>query len=164
MPKIYDLKAVKKIKDYLLSRNETLALAESVTSGQLQVAFSLADNATDFFQGGITAYNLGQKCRHLRVEPIHAESCNCVSEKIAIEIALEASRLFISDWAISVTGYAAPIPALKIRKLFAYYAICYRNKTVESSIIHTPKSSVYNAQLSYVNTIIQNFASLLGSW
>ena len=148
----------------MLSRNETLALAESVTSGHLQVAFSLADNATDFFQGGITAYNLGQKCRHLHVEPIHAESCNCVSEKIAIEMAIEASRLFISDWAISVTGYAAPVPALKIRKLFAYYAICYQSKTIESSIIHARKLSVYDAQRLYVNTIIQNFARVLGSW
>src|SRR5690242_7796876 len=57
------------IADALVNRGETIALAESVTSGLLMVEMSLAKNATSFFQGGITAYNIGQKTRQLSVDP-----------------------------------------------------------------------------------------------
>ena len=56
----------------LIKKKNTIAVAESVTAGNLQAVFSLAKDATAFFQGGITAYNIGQKCRHLLVEPTHA--------------------------------------------------------------------------------------------
>lgn len=78
---------LERIKTYMLAHTETLAVAESVTSGCLQAALSLAEDATRFFQGGITAYNLGRKARHLKIDPIHAQEANCVSEKVAIEMA-----------------------------------------------------------------------------
>jgi len=62
-------KPLEHIKDYMLQHFETLAVAESVTSGHLQAAFSSADQATNFFQGGITAYNVGQKARQLCYKP-----------------------------------------------------------------------------------------------
>ncbi len=84
---MYDEQVIQSIKKILLQRRQTIAVAESVTAGHLQVALASAENASQFFQGGITAYNLGQKSRHLKIEPIHAEGCNCVSDKIAIEMA-----------------------------------------------------------------------------
>lgn len=65
----------------------TLAVAESVTSGNIQAAFSLATDSTTFFQGGITSYNIGQKCRHLLVEPTHAIASNCVSKNVSEQMA-----------------------------------------------------------------------------
>src|SRR5688500_4156368 len=111
---MYNIKQIAAIKDYMLTHHQTLAVAESVTSGHLQAAISLANGATEFFQGGITAYNLGQKSRHLKIEPISASACNCVSEKITEEMAIHALELFSSDWALATTGYAAPIPELGI--------------------------------------------------
>src|SRR5690606_38898282 len=64
------------ISNILLKRNETIAVAESVTSGLMQVAFSSAQGAIGFYQGGITAYNIAQKYKHLNVEPIYALACN----------------------------------------------------------------------------------------
>lgn len=72
MPNLYNMSAINSIRDYVLENKQTLAVAESVTSGHLQAAISVAENASSFFQGGITAYNLGQKCRHLNIEPLHA--------------------------------------------------------------------------------------------
>lgn len=46
------------IKTILIERKQTVAVAESVTAGLLQVRLSLAENAREFFQGGITAYNV----------------------------------------------------------------------------------------------------------
>ncbi|MEO5601480.1 MAG: nicotinamide-nucleotide amidohydrolase family protein [Cyclobacteriaceae bacterium] len=107
---MYNIKALEILKNYLVTRNQTISVAESVTSGHLQAALSLANQATAFFHGGITAYNLGQKARHLSVNPIHALGCNCVSEKVAEEMAINVRRLFSSDWSIGITGYAAPVP------------------------------------------------------
>ena len=57
---MYDIEALNEIRDRLTGNGESLAVAESVTSGHLQAALSSAENASHFYQGGITAYNLGQ--------------------------------------------------------------------------------------------------------
>ena len=44
-----------KIRNILLERNETVAVAESVTSGLIQFALSQPRNVSDFFEGGVTA-------------------------------------------------------------------------------------------------------------
>lgn len=158
---MYRMTDINAIKDYMLMHNETIAVAESVTSGLLQAAFSQPENATKFFQGGITAYNLGQKFRHLNVEPIHANSCNCVSEKIAGEMAREVCRVFSSDWGVSVTGYAAAIPELNIDDLFAFYSIAFSGEILVTKRIETERPILLEAQLDYVDMIIADFVKLL---
>lgn len=147
----------------MLAHEETLAVAESVTSGHLQAALSLANNARKFFQGGITTYNLGQKSRHLHLDPIHAEACNCVSEKIAHQMAVHACLLFSSDWGIGITGYAAPVPECGITTLFAFYAISYRGNVILSKRIASEKKSVVDVQQNYVNILLSDFSKILGS-
>ncbi|MDB5207130.1 MAG: CinA family protein [Flavisolibacter sp.] len=74
-------------KDLIIEGEETIAVAESVTSGLLQAALSQAIDVSKFYQGGITAYNLGQKYEHLNVESIHAQKCDCISEQVAGDMA-----------------------------------------------------------------------------
>ena len=131
MKELFDKKAIEAIRSFLLSHKETIAVAESVTSGFIQAAFSTAEEASQFYQGGITAYNIGQKYRHLLIEPIYALACNCVSEKIAQDMDTQVCDLFHSNWGIGITGYAAPVPESD-NKLYAYYAIAYQNKLVLS--------------------------------
>src|SRR4051812_38795900 len=107
---MFNLSVINSLKDALLAKQETISVAESVTSGLLQAAFSSAEKAMQIFQGGITTYNLGQKYRHLLVDPIHASACNCVSERVAQEMALHVCELFSSNWGIGITGYASPVP------------------------------------------------------
>src|SRR5690606_5685222 len=106
----YDETLINSIRDHLISRGQTISVAGSVTSGHLQAARSFADNDLQFYQGGITAYNAGQKTRHLQVEPIHALTCDCVSEQTAVEMARGSNQLFLSEYAIGITGYATPQP------------------------------------------------------
>src|SRR4249919_182231 len=136
---LFDIDKINQIKSRLAEKSETLAVAESVTAGLLQFAFSSADSARDYFQGGISAYNLGQKSRHLHVEPIHAESCNCVSENIAREMALNVTRLFSSNWGVGVTGYATIDPAIKMKQPFAYFAITHNNQFRDSGFLKHKK-------------------------
>src|SRR5688572_1341438 len=125
---LYDYKLIDWIKEQLIKEGKTLAVAESVTAGHLQAAFSSATDASKFFEGGITVYNAGQKTRPLDVEPINAQESDSVSERVAIEMATGINRKFLSDYGISITGYAARVPEKNINDLFAYFAIVKKNK------------------------------------
>jgi len=157
---MFDEKTINAIKDLMVAHGQTISVAESVTSGLLQSAFASAQDASLFFQGGISAYNVGQKARHLNVEPIHAISNNCVSEKVAEEMALHVCLMFHSDWGISVTGYAAPVPQSN-NELFAYYAICYKNKILKKGKIKTKDKHPLDVKLVYINEIIDGLYSII---
>lgn len=147
----------------LLFYKQTVAVAESVTGGHLQVAFSLAEKAGLFFQGGITTYNLGQKTKQLNVDPILAESCNSVSEEIAAQMAKNVCSLFCSDWGIAVTGYAAPIPEKNISQLFSCYAIYFRGKEMARQTIQAENKSSYQVNVYYTRQILSQFTEILVS-
>ncbi|HET9055072.1 MAG TPA: nicotinamide-nucleotide amidohydrolase family protein, partial [Cyclobacteriaceae bacterium] len=150
-----------RIKQYMLDHNESLAVAESVTSGQLQAALSLAEDATRFYQGGITAYNLGQKTKHLGIDPIHGEAYNCVSEQIAVSMAEQVCSLFSSGWGIGITGYAAPVPELKIKTLHVYYAFAHHGKKTYSKKITAPARQIIKAQQHFTAAVLNDFARYL---
>ncbi len=153
---------IQKIKDILIERKQTIAAAESVTSGFLQAAFSTAENASQFFQGGLTAYNVGQKCRHLDIDPVHALACDCVSEKMATDMALSVAKLFTSDWGIGITGYATSVPESGDR-LFAFVSITCGNEVKVSKQIEPEESKEQGVpvQLLYVNTVMDELLSAL---
>ena len=145
----------------LIKRGETLAVAESVTSGLVMAEFSLAKNATNFFQGGLTAYNLGQKARHLDIDPIIGEKTNCVSEIISRQMAINVAGRFCCPWGIGITGYAVPVPDLKIKSCFAFYAVAYNGKIVLASRIDSPSKGQGNVQRFFVNALLKEFATHL---
>jgi nicotinamide-nucleotide amidase len=150
---MFNTDELNKIRNILTGKHETIAAAESVTAGLLQVALAAATTATDYFQGGITTYNLGQKCKHLSINPITALTCNCVSEQTAQEMASGAAALFISDWGIGVTGYATPVPESK-NAVFAICAIVFHGKTVCTKKIQGKKENAFDVQVYYVDEIV----------
>jgi nicotinamide-nucleotide amidase len=158
---MYNLSIIKGIKDLLVSQHKTLSIAESVTSGHLQAAVSLAPMATSFFQGGITTYNINQKTRLLNIDAAHALSCNCVSEKVATEMALNAAKMFQSDWAISITGYAAPVPELGINQLFAFWATSHRGEIKSVHVIRAKEEDPLDVQIFYANEVLKSFHQIL---
>ena len=157
---MYNDKVIDNSKNVLIDRRETIAVAESATAGHLQVALASAENASKFFQGGITAYNLGQKAKHLNIEPIHAESCNCVSENVATQMALNAAKLFTSDWAVGITGYAAPAPECSVDRPFVFYAICFRDKLLRVEKIESDKKDPIKVQIFFADKILEDIYKL----
>jgi len=152
-----NLGAVNRIRDILLLQHQTAAVAESVTAGDIQSALSLAEGALSFFQGGITVYNLGQKARHLHIDPIHALDNNCVSERVAAEMAVSVTSLFSADWGISVTGYASLLPNKNINELYACFAISYRSNIVRQETVYAQKAPPRNVRFFYTNNILSAF-------
>jgi nicotinamide-nucleotide amidase len=158
---MYPLKEINTIKDCLVPGQQTIAVAESVTSGHLQAAFSLAEDARKFYQGGITTYNLGQKCAHLKIEPIHAINCDCVSEIVSQQMALNVASLFRSNYGIGITGYAATVPEKNIRDLFAYFSICRDGRLLLTQKLMAPEKEVLEVQLFYMRAVIKELQAIL---
>ena len=157
---LFDKDILDRIGKKLLKKKQTIAIAESVTSGLLQFAFSNIKDASCFYQGGITAFNLGQKSKHLQVDPVHASSVNSVSQKVAEEMAAHVCILFKSDWGIGITGYASPEPSAG-NKVFAYYAITFKNKIRSKGKLNPKKDQPPEVQEFYADTIIKKSARLI---
>ena len=100
-----------------------LAVAESMTGGRLQARITEIPGASGFFLGGVTAYTLAQKVALLGVDEAHAAAVNCVSERVAGEMAIGTCRLFRADIALATTGYAEPSPADGVADPFAWVAL-----------------------------------------
>jgi nicotinamide-nucleotide amidase len=58
---MFNSKNIQQIADLLTSQGQSIAVAESVTAGLLQNAFSSAERASEFFEGGMTVYNIKSK-------------------------------------------------------------------------------------------------------
>ncbi len=104
----------------------TLAVAESLTAGNLQARIASASGASNYFLGGITAYSLEQKVRQLGVERAHAEVVNCVSADVAEQMACGVCRMFRADVGAATTGYAEPASQLGVSVPFAWWAVAVR--------------------------------------
>jgi nicotinamide-nucleotide amidase len=128
------------LKNLLLREpRRTLAVAESITCGHLQARIGAISGASEFFLGGITAYTLDEKVKHLGVKRAAAKAVNSISAGVAEQMARGACALFGSDFALATTGYAEPFdlaqgklsakgPALsqvegKITAPFAWWAL-----------------------------------------
>jgi nicotinamide-nucleotide amidase len=104
----------------------TLAVAESLTCGHVQARIGAVPGASEYFLGGLTAYTLAQKVRHLGVDRAHARRVNSVSQRVAVEMARGACALFGADLAVATTGYAQKDPARGVAVPLAWWALCHR--------------------------------------
>lgn len=156
----FDTERINRIKDKMCESGKSIAVAESVTAGFLQAALGSADRATEFFEGGLTAYNLGQKCRQLRVNPIQALRSNCVSEQTASELATGVAESFLASWGIGVTGYSTPTPESH-DEVYAFAAFSQHSTTRKVIRMEAGDRRGQDAQLFYVQCILETLEDLL---
>ncbi|HZZ57397.1 MAG TPA: nicotinamide-nucleotide amidohydrolase family protein [Opitutaceae bacterium] len=116
-----------RLKD-LLARDPILklAVAESVTCGGLQQRLGRISGASEFFLGGITAYDRAQKIAHLGVDDAEARAVNSVSQAVAEQMARGVCVLFGADVGLATTGYAEASPQWRAALPYAYWAIARR--------------------------------------
>jgi nicotinamide-nucleotide amidase len=159
--RLFNTRCIESIRKALVGAHETIAVAESVTAGLLQFALASAENASQFFQGGITAYNAGQKTLQLNVEPIQALATNCVSEITTSEMACNVCVRFRSHWGVAVTGYATPVPESS-GEIYAWFAIARQEKVIHTSKISGTGRAPFDIQLSFTDKILSRLAELIG--
>jgi nicotinamide-nucleotide amidase len=88
-----------------VERGVTIAVAESLTGGMISSALSGADNASEWFRGGVVAYSSEVKFELLGVPPGPV-----VSEQAAVAMARAVAHLMRADVTVAVTGVGGPGP------------------------------------------------------
>ena len=98
----------KKLTELLISKNMSIAVAESCTGGLLSSSLTSIPGASSNFNCGFITYSNESKIKMLNVDSQTIELFGAVSERVAYEMAVGAGQHSQSDLAISVTGIAGP--------------------------------------------------------
>ncbi|HSW96657.1 MAG TPA: CinA family protein [Candidatus Saccharimonadales bacterium] len=92
----------------LIRHKMTLAVAESCTGGLVGNLITNISGSSEYFLGGIIAYNNSIKTDMLGVKKETIERFGAVSEETAKEMAKNVQEKFCSDIGLSITGIAGP--------------------------------------------------------
>jgi len=129
--------------------------------------------ASNYFLGGVTAYSLEQKVRHLGVDRAGAEHVNSVSAAVAEQMAAGVCRLFGSELGLATTGYAEPFdaaqgevsPAAGKIQPFAFWALAHElgggRRTVRSGRVDCPGATRVQAQEKVAETVVVELVKYL---
>ena len=90
------------------SRGYTLATAESCTGGLVGKLFTDLPGSSEFYTGGVVAYDNRIKQEFLGVSAEQLQTFGAVSEEVALAMAAGVRQRFASTFGLSVTGIAGP--------------------------------------------------------
>ena len=99
---------VEQIAQQLVSKQQTVSVAEADTCGLVGYMLSTVPGSSRFFPGGVIAYTGGLKEKVLGVPAELYDTKGSVSPEMAVAMATGVQNLTGTDYAISVTGVAGP--------------------------------------------------------
>ncbi len=70
-------------------------------------------------------------------------------------MAVEVSKMFLSNYGIEITGYAAIVPECEKEGLFAYFSLAHEQKIVLEKRLLSPEKHPYDVQVDYTRQVIQ---------
>ena len=92
-------------------RGVTLAIAESLTGGQVASSLVEVPGASHVLVGAVVAYATRVKAQVLGVDAAHLELTGPVDRDVALQMAHGVRRLLGADLGLATTGVAGPGPA-----------------------------------------------------
>ena len=98
----------KLIADLLVSKDQTLAIAESCTGGLIASTITQNKGASTFFKGAIVSYHTKSKSDLLEVNEELIFEHSVVSKQVAKAMALSVKDKFNTDYGVATTGNAGP--------------------------------------------------------
>ncbi|MBI2907363.1 MAG: nicotinamide-nucleotide amidohydrolase family protein [Chloroflexi bacterium] len=98
----------REIKDLLVRKGLTLAVAESATGGLVSSRLTDVPGCSLCFKGGVVAYSNDVKAKVLGVKKETIERYGAVSEQTCREMAEGVRKLIEADIGLSDTGIAGP--------------------------------------------------------
>ena len=96
------------VGNLLRSSQETLSVAESCTGGGLGQMLTEIPGSSDYFFGGVIAYDNSAKVSLLGVKPEDIEKFGAVSPTVAEQMAIGIKNRLSTTWGLSITGIAGP--------------------------------------------------------
>ena len=96
------------LKELILQKGLKLSTAESCTGGLVAARIVNVPGSSEYFMGGVVAYDNSIKMKVLNVSPETLLKFGAVSEETAREMVLGVKKLMNTECAISTTGIAGP--------------------------------------------------------
>lgn len=104
-----DLKLVsKEINEILWHDNKTLSTAESCTAGRIASVITAVPGSSNYYKGGLICYADEVKESLLGVDAKVIEEQTPVCEEVVRQMVCGANKLFGTDYAVAISGYAGP--------------------------------------------------------
>jgi nicotinamide-nucleotide amidase len=97
-----------KVHKILISKNLSIATAESFTGGLIAERLTEKGGSSQYFWGSIVAYNKKIKENLLNIDSEFLKKYGVVSEECAIKMAENAAEIFKTDFVLASTGAAGP--------------------------------------------------------
>ena len=148
----------KYLSELMLSKQFTIALAESCTGGSLSSSLTSIAGASSYFNCGFITYSNESKVSMLGVDPKTIELFGAVSEKVAFEMAFGAGIKSNSNLSIAVTGIAGPSGGTKEKPVgTVYIGIKYNKKTIINKNLYSgSRKLIQNKTIKDIFKIIDN--------
>ena len=104
-----DLKlASREINKILWTSEKTISTAERCTAGRIATIITAAPGSSTYYKGGLCCYAEEIKTQLLGVSAELMERETPVCEEVARQMVIGANKLFNTNYAVAITGYAGP--------------------------------------------------------
>ena len=114
---------VRRVLSALGDRQQTLAVAESLTGGRVAAAVTAVPGASAVIRGGVVAYATDVKASLLRVDRALLDRDGAVSQDVVTQMAEGVRRALGATYGLATTGVAGPDPQDGHRPGEAYVAV-----------------------------------------
>ncbi len=101
-----DLESV--VLDALKTRNETLAVAESMSGGLVASRLTAIPGASEVFAGGAVVYSASAKLVLTGIDPAILQKHGTISEPTTLALAKGIREKLNTTWGLAITGNAGP--------------------------------------------------------
>ena len=98
----------KEDNEILWSENQTLSTAKSCTTGRIASVITSVPGSSNYYKGGLICYADEVKTNLLEVDPQIIEEKTPVCEDVVKAMVVGCNKLFHTDYAVAISGYAGP--------------------------------------------------------
>ena len=121
------------VSHLLQASGETLGVAESCTGGGLGSMLTSVAGSSNYFKGGIIAYDNQVKVGFLGVNGEDLEKFGAVSDIVARQMAVGIKKRMRTSWGLSITGIAGPGGGTEAKPVgLVYVGLAMPDNAVES--------------------------------
>lgn len=133
--------------ELLKSKKLTLAVAESCTGGLVGAAVTSIGGSSEYFRGGVIAYDNSIKHDVLGVPRYDLDRYGAVSDPVVCAMAYGAARVCNSDCSVSVSGIAGPGGGTEEKPVgLVFIGAFFRGKTQSCSFLFNGSRSSIREQ------------------
>jgi len=143
----------------LLSRNQTVATAESCTGGYIAQLISSVPGASAYYEGSMVTYSYAAKEKSLQVKKSTLETQGAVSEEVVIEMAKGLLNQLNTTYAIAVSGIMGPGGGMPEKPVGTVWVAIANDRKTTTKKFHFRFNRQKNIQLTAMNALnmLRNF-------